>query len=339
MVSVEGLTKSFGEVRALNEVDLAVEEGTVLGLLGPNGVGKTTAVRILATLLPPDGGHATVAGLDVVRDAELLRTTIGLAGQFAAVDPNLTGMENLEMVGRLYHVPRREARRRVTEILDRFDPLSAANRTAKTYSGGMKRRLDLGASLVGRPQVLFLDELTTGLDPRSRVDVWDLIRQLVRDGTTLLLTTQHLDEVDALSKEIAVIDDGRVIANGTPDELKDKVGGTVLDVRVDREHLAEAADALYGIACGGQQVDNERSEMALPVGTDGPAALTEAVRRLDAVGVTIADLAYCKPTLNDVFLALTGRAVAKTTAGDGGAREDGSDEPGRRKRRRVRRSR
>ena len=239
-ILVEGLVKRYGKVVALDGIDLHVPPGTVLGLLGPNGAGKTTAVRILTTLLGPDGGKATVAGFDVVRQAEELRHVIGLAGQNAAVDENLTGLENLEMVGRLYHVPGPEARRRGEELLERFELTNAAHRTAKTYSGGMRRRLDLGASLVGQPQVLFLDEPTTGLDPRSRLEMWDIIRELVTEGTTLLLTTQYLEEADRLADKIAVIDLGKVIAEGTSDELKARVGGEVLALSVtDRERAAE----------------------------------------------------------------------------------------------------
>jgi ABC-2 type transport system ATP-binding protein len=309
IIKVEGLTKSFGEVHALTGVDLQVARGTVVGLLGPNGAGKTTAVRILTTLLPPDSGRASVAGLDVVRDAKKLRRVIGLAGQYAAVDPNLTGLENLMMVGRLYHLPKAEARSRAEEVLERFGLSYAAGRTAKTYSGGMRRRLDLGGSLVGRPQVLFLDEPTTGLDPRSRLGLWELIRELVNDGTTLLLTTQYLDEADELSDRIAVIDEGRVIAEGTVDELKDTVGGTVLDVKVDRPHFDDAVAALAGVVAGNQTLNAEHNEITVPVGEHGPAVMAEAVRRLDAAGVQITDLAYRKPTLDDVFLTLTGHTA------------------------------
>src|SRR5919198_804075 len=237
-IIVEGLQKRFGTVEALAGVDFMVGRGTILGLLGPNGAGKTTTVLILTTLLSPDAGRAEVLGHDVVRDAERLRHVIGLAGQSAAVDENLTGLENLEMVGRLYHVPAAEAKRRGQEILERFELSDAANRVAKTYSGGMRRRLDLGASLVGRPQVLFLDEPTTGLDPRGRLEMWDIIRGLVMEGTTLLLTTQYLDEADRLADKIAVIDVGRVIAEGTSDELKARVGGEMLAIRVaDRSRV------------------------------------------------------------------------------------------------------
>jgi ABC-2 type transport system ATP-binding protein len=306
-IEVEGLEKRFGQVEALKGVDLDVPEAIVYGLLGPNGAGKTTAVRILTTLLRPDGGRARVLGLDVVRDAEPLRAKIGLAGQSAAVDENLTGQENLEMVGRLYHLPGAEAERRASDVLERFELADAADRPARTYSGGMRRRLDLGASLVGRPSVLFLDEPTTGLDPRSRLALWDVIRELVSDGTTLLLTTQYLEEADVLADRIAVVDQGRVIAEGTSDELKAQIGGEVLHIRVaDRTRAAEAAGAVVGIVEGGAQVDNNTGELTLPVHGNGTAVLTEAVRRLDAAGIQLADIGLRRPTLDEVFLQLTG---------------------------------
>jgi ABC-2 type transport system ATP-binding protein len=318
-IHVEGITKRFGNVEALRGVDLKVFAGTVFGLLGPNGAGKTTMVRILTTLLHPDDGRATVVGYDVVRDAERLRHEIGLAGQYAAIDENLTGLENLEMVGRLYHLRPDEARNRAVEVIDRFDLTAAADRIAKTYSGGMRRRLDLGASLVGRPQVLFLDEPTTGLDPRSRLEMWDIIRELVRDGTTLLLTTQYMDEADHLADSIAVIDHGRVIAEGTSDALKMRVGGEVLSIRVaDRSQIGAAAGAVLGLGPGGGNVDNERGEIALPVGDDGTGILTEAVRRLDADKIALADIALRRPSLDDVFLSLTGHAAEGS---DGDAQE------------------
>jgi len=331
MILAEGLRKSFGNVHALDGVDLDVQPSTVLGLLGPNGAGKTTVVRILTTLLHPDAGHATVAGHDVVRHAEELRHVIGLAGQYAAIDENLTGLENLEMVGRLYHLTRAEARRRGAEVLERFELAHAADRTAKTYSGGMRRRLDLGASLVGRPKVLFLDEPTTGLDPRSRLELWDVIRELVRDGTTLLLTTQYLEEADRLADDIAVIDGGKVIARGTADELKARVGGEVLALRVsDRSRVPAAAGAVLGLGPGGGKVDNNTGELTIPVGTDGPRVLTEAIRRLDAEGIELADISLRRPTLDDVFLSLTGHAAEEVSAGDG----EGDGDRGRRSRRR-----
>jgi ABC-2 type transport system ATP-binding protein len=322
-VVVEGLVKRFGKVEALRGVDLQVPPSTVFGLLGPNGAGKTTAVRIMTTLLHPDEGRATVAGFDVVKQAEQLRHVIGLAGQNAAIDENLTGLENLEMVGRLYHVPAAEAKRRGEEILERFELSDSAHRTAKTYSGGMRRRLDLGASLVGKPKVLFLDEPTTGLDPRSRLEMWDIIRELVMEGTSILLTTQYLEEADRLADRISVIDLGQVIAEGTSDELKGRVGGEVLALRVaDRDRAAEAAGTVLGLGPGGGNVDNNTGELNVPVGADGTAILTEAVRRLDAEGIKLADVALRRPTLDDVFLALTGHAAEESeedqAAEDGG---------------------
>jgi ABC-2 type transport system ATP-binding protein len=312
-IIAEGLTKRFGKVEALRGVDLQVRYGTVLGLLGPNGAGKTTTVRILTTLLAPDSGRAEVVGYDVVRDAEPLRHQIGLAGQYAAIDENLTGMENIVMVGRLYHLDQAEARTRAEQLLERFGLAEAADRTAKTYSGGMRRRLDLGASLVGRPQVLFLDEPTTGLDPRGRIEMWDVIRELVSDGTTILLTTQYLEEADRLADLIAVIDDGSVIAEGTSDELKTRVGGEVLALRLaDRSRVPEAAGAVLALGPGGGNVDNSTGEITLPVGLEGTAILTEAVRRLDTAGIALADIALRKPSLDDVFLALTGHAAEQS---------------------------
>jgi ABC-2 type transport system ATP-binding protein len=328
-IHVEGITKRFGNVEALRGVDLKVFPGTVFGLLGPNGAGKTTMVRILTTLLQPDDGQATVAGYNVVRDAEPLRHVIGLAGQYAAIDENLTGQENLEMVGRLYHLTQEEASRRAEAVLERFELTDAAHRVAKTYSGGMRRRLDLGASLVGRPQVLFLDEPTTGLDPRSRLEMWDIIRELVRDGTTLLLTTQYMDEADRLADSIAVIDQGVVIAEGTADDLKTRVGGEVLAIRVaDRTQIGAAAGVVLGLGPGGGNVDNERGEITLPVGDDGTGILTEAIRRLDAEKIVLADVALRRPSLDDVFLSLTGHAA------EGGEGTEPAGEPQRERKRR-----
>jgi len=326
-ILVEGLTKSFGEVRALRGIDLSVPHGTVLGVLGPNGAGKTTAVRILTTLLLPDGGRALVEGRDVVRDAAAVRRSIGLSGQSAAIQEELTGKENLELIGRLYHLSWPEARTRAAELLEQFGLSDAADRTAKTYSGGMQRRLDLAASLVGRPQVLFLDEPTTGLDPRSRLGMWEIIRSLVAGGTTLLLTTQYLDEADELADEIVVIDHGQVIAAGTSEELKGRVGGDVLEFTVpDRDRLDDAVVAISDIGEGEPHVDKETGVINVGVGGRGSDALVDAVRGLDAAGVQTHGLALRRPSLDDVFLALTGHAAEE-------------DDPGGRRRRGRRRGR
>ena len=312
-VSATGLEKSYGSVRALCGVDLEVPHGTVLGLLGPNGAGKTTIIRILTTLLKPDAGSAQVDGLDVVADAAKLRQRIGLAGQYAAVDENLTGLENLTMVGRLYGKPRAESKQRGLQLLERFELLDAAGRATKTYSGGMRRRLDLAAALVAEPPVLFLDEPTTGLDPRSRLQLWETIEMLVSEGTTVLLTTQYLDEADRLADEIAVIDHGRVIAGGSPDELKDRVGGERLEIRLDDAARADVAvRALMPMA--DEPPDFEGDLVTVGVHRRG-GAIVEAVRRLDQAGIGVEDIALRRPTLDDVFLTLTGHA-AESVEGD-----------------------
>jgi oleandomycin transport system ATP-binding protein len=305
----EGLVKRFGGTLALDGVSLAARRGTVLGVLGPNGAGKTTAVRILATLLRADAGRATVTGLDVVRDAAKVRRAIGLTGQYASVDEDLTGRENLVLIGRLLDLPKRDAQATAKALLGRFDLTEAADRVAKTYSGGMRRRLDLAASLVGRPSIIYLDEPTTGLDPAKRDDVWQIIRGLVADGVTVLLTTQYLEEADALADEISVIDHGRVIAHGTPAELKHRVGGQSLVVRpADPAHLDEVARILARVA--EREPDSpSRGVLSVPVPSD--AALGAVVGRLAAAGIPVTELSLSLPSLDSVFFQLTGRRSAE----------------------------
>jgi ABC-2 type transport system ATP-binding protein len=305
-VSAEGLVKRYGRVRALDGLDLYVDEGTLLAVLGPNGAGKTTAVRILTTLLKPDAGRASVAGFDVVKDANRIKSQIGLAGQSVAIDEYLTGRENLEMIGQLYHLSRRDAKRRAEELLIQFDLTEAADRIAKTYSGGMRRRLDLAASLVLLPPVLFLDEPTTGLDPRSRRQVWDMISSLVKDGSTILLTTQYLEEADELAHRIAVVDAGRVIAEGTSDQLKDKVGGNRIEIAVAKDaDLPSAAEVARRHLSDDVTIDPAQRRISGP-SKNGTSQLAVLVRDFDAAGIGIVDLQLHRPSLDDVFLTLTG---------------------------------
>ncbi len=308
-VIAEGLQKHFGKTHALRGVDFEVKQGSILGVLGPNGAGKTTAVRILSTLLKPDAGRAIVAGFDALKHPDEVRRRIGLSGQYAALDDILTGRENLEMIGRLYHLPKDHVRRRAVDLLERFNLTDAGDRMVKTYSGGMRRRLDLAASLVTSPPVLFLDEPTTGLDPRSRLGMWDLIEELVAGGTTLLLTTQYLDEADRLADEIAVIDEGRVIARGTSEELKAQVGGERLMIQLSPgSDVGAAMQVLNRFGSGMVQVGDDRRRITMPV-TVEEGLITRVVRELDEVGVKLDDVGLHRPTLDDVFLSLTGHGV------------------------------
>ncbi|MGO8949224.1 MAG: ATP-binding cassette domain-containing protein [Ktedonobacterales bacterium] len=313
-IVAEQLRKYYGKIHALDGLDLEVSAGSILAVLGPNGAGKTTAVRILTTLLEPDSGRAEVAGLDVVKQARAVRTCIGLAGQYAAVDETLTGYENLVMFGQLYHLPGPEVRRRAHALLARVDLAEAASRLVKTYSGGMRKRLDLAASLLITPPILFLDEPTTGLDPRARLAVWEVIRGLVAEGTTVFLTTQYLEEADHFADQIAVIDRGRVIAHGTADELKAQIGGERLELTIAPSGDLHAAEqALRRHSSGEIQIDRERRHLTVPV-TQGAQNLSAILHDLDAVGTPLEDIAVRHPTLDDVFLALTGRAATEATA-------------------------
>ncbi|MFF1379534.1 ATP-binding cassette domain-containing protein [Streptomyces sp. NPDC058308] len=316
-IYAEGLVKTFGDVRALDGVDLDVPEGTVLGLLGPNGAGKTTAVRCLTTLLTPDSGKAVVAGVDVLKHPNEVRRSIGLSGQFAAVDEYLTGRENLQMVGQLYQMKAKEAKARAAELLDRFNLADAADRPSKTYSGGMRRRLDLAAALVVSPPVMFMDEPTTGLDPRNRQQLWEVIQELVAGGTTLLLTTQYLEEADHLAHDICVVDHGRVIARGTSDQLKARTGGERVEVVVhDADHIATAAEVLRGFGKGEVAVARHTRKLTVPV-TGGAKLLAEVIRELDTRGIEIDDIGLRRPTLDDVFISLTGHVAEQSAEGNG----------------------
>jgi ABC-2 type transport system ATP-binding protein len=324
-IEAEGLVKRFGSTVALNGFDLEVEEGSVYAVLGPNGAGKTTAVRVFTTLLKPDAGRAQVAGFDILSDADRLKSSIGLASQDAAVDEYLTGRENLEMIGRLYHLSARDARARARELLRQFDLHDAAERTARTYSGGMRRRLDLAASLVALPRVLFLDEPTTGLDPRSRRQMWDVISSLADTGATVLLTTQYLEEADELAHRIAVVDAGKVIAEGTSDELKSRVGGDRIEIMVARDADFERAAAVVEARfSGGATHDRHLRRLSAPA-RDGTSDLAALVRALDAAEIELADLQLRRPSLDDVFLTLTGHQAEQAA--------DGESQNGRRRRR------
>lgn len=309
-VVAEGLVKEFGSVKALNGIDLTVKRGQVVGLLGPNGAGKTTAVRILSTLLTPTAGRAMVAGFDVVKNPEEVRRSIGLTGQYAAVNEYLTGRENLIMFGALYHLPSAYVKKRATELLEWFDLTDAANRPAKTYSGGMRRRLDLASSLIAQPSILFLDEPTTGLDPRSRLGMWDVINGLVANGTTVLLTTQYLEEADQLADEIVVIDHGQVIAQGTAESLKDQIGGDRIEISiVDPARVSDAVAAIRSVSSGEPLV--EELKISAPV-SGGSTVLVDAIRALDVQGVEVGDIVLRRPTLDDVFLSVTGHVAEES---------------------------
>ena len=310
-VVAEGLVKDFGSVKALDGIDLTVQRGQVVGLLGPNGAGKTTVVRILSTLLMPTSGYAKVAGFDVVKNPAEVRREIGLTGQYAAVNEYLTGRENLKMFGALYHLPTQYVRERSAELLEWFELSEAADRPAKTYSGGMRRRLDLASSLIAQPSILFLDEPTTGLDPRSRLGMWDVINGLVADGTTVLLTTQYLEEADQLADQIVVIDHGRVIAQGTAESLKDQIGGDRIEISIiDPARVGDAVDAIRSVSSGDPVVDG--LQISAPV-SGGSTVLVSTIRALDVQGVEVGDIVLRRPTLDDVFLSLTGHVAEEAT--------------------------
>ncbi|MGH2662497.1 MAG: ATP-binding cassette domain-containing protein [Actinomycetota bacterium] len=314
-IEAEGLVKTFGSVRALDGIDMVAREGTVFGLLGPNGAGKTTAIRILSTLLRPDSGRASVGGYDVVSQPGEVRKLIGLTGQYAAVDELLSGQENLYMIGRLLGFPPADARARARELLESFDLADAATKLVKTYSGGMRRRLDLAASLVGRPRFLYLDEPTTGLDPRSRVELWNMIRRLVAEGTTVLLTTQYLEEADRLAEEIVVVDRGKVIAAGTPQQLKTRVGGQVLQARPeDPEDVAATERILADFASGDEGTYTDGQLVTVTI--NDRSALGQVVRKLDDAGITVDDLSLRRPSLDEVFLAVTGHLAEDQSEAD-----------------------
>ncbi|WP_098484989.1 ATP-binding cassette domain-containing protein [Georgenia soli] len=318
-IQATGLAKRYGEVVALDDVDLAVPTGTVLGLLGPNGAGKTTCIRILTTLLRPDAGQARVAGADVLREPGLVRERIGVSGQYAAVDEYLTGFENLDMIGQLYHLGRRRSRERARELLARFRLDDAADRPTRTYSGGMRRRLDLAGALVADPPVLFLDEPTTGLDPRSRLDMWEVIQTLVGGGTTVLLTTQYLEEADQLADDIVVIDRGRAIARGTADELKRQVGGERLEIVITEPGELPRARALLEPLANGPVTQDERTRLLVLPTAGGTGPLVDALRLLDDARLSVDDIGVRRPTLDDVFLTLTGHTAEEDGRPDGGA--------------------